>query len=71
MPDPLRRRDDMVRPAWRHAERDRNERAPTTSGSNSTNGPKVCNRKPALPVMVENAFGYMLETLVDPAVLSP
>ena len=32
----------MVRPAWQHAERDRNERAPTRQvGSNSVNGPKV------------------------------
>jgi hypothetical protein len=68
-PDPPVWRDDMVRPAWRHAERDRNDRAPTIRGSNNVNGPKVRNREPTLSVMAGDASGYMLGTLVNPAVL--
>ena len=37
--------------------------------SNSMNGPKVRNREPSLPVMAGEAFGYMLESLVNPSVL--
>jgi hypothetical protein len=60
----------MARTAWRHAERDRNERAPTSNvGSNSMNGPKVRNREPSLSVMAGVASGYMLGHLTNPSVL--
>src|SRR6266702_4693251 len=49
--------DDMVRSAWRHAERSRNDCAPALqrAGVTTMNGPKVS----AFVALVK--FGYMLE----------
>jgi hypothetical protein len=64
--------DDIVRPAWRHAERSRNAcaHAPMKSRRCVTivNGPKVTFVAPHVGNSV-SAAGYMLERLVDPALL--
>ncbi len=58
------RDEEMVRPAWRHAERGRNDCAATAVVVTTTNGPKVS----AFVALVK--FGYMLENPSIPLVLS-